>query len=126
MTPKTILITINHELLRIPKSKKCAQLTNFHEKTSFFIREIQLTEKPTETVLTVGKNVYNGENTRDTLELQTGSEVVDCLAKNGNPDPIIELRIDGDTVDATESSCTGDRNSVYVYFKFLKYVSCRN
>jgi hypothetical protein len=62
--------------------------------------------------MSVGKTTITGENGRDTLDLQTGSEVVECLAKNANPDPIIELRIDGNTVDAVENTCSGDRNSV--------------
>ena len=63
--------------------------------------------------MSVGKDNYTGENTRDTLELQSGSEIVDCMSKNSNPDPIMELRVDGSTVDAVDSTCkSSDRNSV--------------
>ena len=74
--------------------------------------KLKYAEKPTETDLSFNKKSYSGENTRDTLELQSGVESIECLAKNANPDPIIELRIDGNTVNAPERSCTGDRSSV--------------
>ena len=62
--------------------------------------------------MSFGKSSFSGENSRDTLDLQTGVETIDCMSKNANPDPIIELRIDDQTVDAASSSCSGDRNSV--------------